>query len=293
MEKFKTFKDILDYCTILDSINSPPRPYNGKIHLSEIGCFREYFFKNHPEKYIPPRFTPEEERVFSSGSREHEAIQSTLIRNGFVKPEDIERSLESDIFPLETHTDIAEIKINGIPTLADIKTIKCDSVKKVKCPECGHKFESIPSKTAFEGLEAPIDKHKKQVIRYIYFFNQERIKKGLKPITQGMVIYLRKDNGQWIFNKIYTNWKKRFPQLFEKYPKLEFNDQHRCSDIKEFLFDYDELEALYYIKEVEELYEWIKKDILPPPIINPTKDEKFYCDVFCRYKKICNNTVPF
>jgi hypothetical protein len=276
---------ILNECAIRDHLNTPPRPYGNGVHLSEINCFRMYYFKRHPELFPKPIPTPETIRNFKSGTMHHEDIQETLVRNKFVDPNDIEYALSSLKVELKSNTDIRKIKWENKLRLVDIKTIQSDPVRELKCPHCKEKFTPKPKENSFEGIKHAKKDHIQQVTLYTYYNNEEAKLKGEELIYDMAILYVRKDGGRWQKDVIPVDWYNEYPNLFQEYGCLQFEDQHRGEDFKVFDIKYDELGARIYAKKVEELYKWILLDEMPPI---PDDVDKFTCKNFCSYGRICS-----
>jgi hypothetical protein len=276
---------ILNECAIRDYLNSPKRPYGNGVHLSEVTCIRQYYFKRHPELFPKPIPTPETTRNFEAGNMFHNYIQQTLVRNKFAEQIDIEYALTSLKVELKSNTDIRKVYWDGKPHLIDIKTILSDPIKKVTCPCCKEKFETKPKATSFEGLKHAKKEHQQQVTLYCYYSNEEAKLKGEELINDLAILYVKKDGGKFDLSPIPVDWYNEYPNLFQEYGYLDFEDQHRGEDFKVFDIKYDELEARIYAKKVEELYKWILLDEIPPI---PDDVDKFTCRNFCPYGRICS-----
>ena len=263
---YNSFKDILDECVVKDYIkNIDRRKYDG-IHLSEVGCPREYMFKvlGYPRP-LPP---PEDIRVLDFGSLIHDYIQKTLVRNGFVKQGDCERPIRSALYEIDSNTDIASININGEDVLIDIKTIKCGK-----------------GNFGFDGIKKPIDKHRQQVMLYMHFLNEELRRQNKKEIVRAIVVYVKKCGGTWLFP---TEQKYDLLNVGLQNNGINYQiaESHRQIDIKEFTIIYDPIEAKLYENKVAELDRLIKIKVLPPI---PDDVDTFACDNFCNYRNLCIN----
>jgi hypothetical protein len=244
-----------------------------------------YYFKRHPEMFPKPIPTPEVTRNFEAGNMFHKYIQETLVRNKFAEQIDIEYALSSLKVELKSNTDIRKVYWDNKPHLVDIKTIQSDPVKEIKCPCCKEKFTPKPKENSFEGIKHAKKEHEKQVTLYTYYCNEEAKLKGEELIQDMAILYVRKDGGKYQLPIINVDWYNTYPELFSEYGYLNFEEQHRNEDFKVFDIKYDELEARIYAKEVEELYQWILLDELPPI---PDNVDKFTCKNFCIYKPICS-----
>lgn len=244
-----TFKDIIDQCYINEFIANDNRNYNDKIHLSELDCIRKHALKI--LGYKPPMPSPEDMRVFDFGTMIHERWQGLLVKYGYIDKEAVERSVTSDIYPLDSHADVAPIVIDDLPWILDFKTCKDAPSKSYTCKSCKTKGKTIPSQFDFSGLKKPLDKHVEQLSLYMYFLQ----------IPRGKLIYINKNSGQW-------TTKGRLP------------------DIKEFDVFLDELQVRIYLQEVKKLTEFIRTRILPD---KPDGVTDFQCNYFCGLQDICTS----
>lgn len=269
-------KQIIDQCVTKDFVRDLyKRKYDG-VHISELGCDREYMFKVLGYRAIPD---PESIRVFGSGIMWHEYLQNTLVRNGWIPESAIEEKLKSQLYNLDSSIDVSFIIINNEIYLLDFKTARCQKHPK--------------DKFGFEGLLDVDDKHKRQVILYMHFLN-EKLKKEpivwkntiINKITKAIVVYIRKDGGTWKKDEI-PDWAfdddfyKELQAMTEF--KLVFKPRKRNEDIKWFVVPYDPIVAKIYIKQIEKLNELIKAQELPPA----NYDDQWYCNNFCDFPELC------
>jgi hypothetical protein len=244
------FKDIIDDCYLRDYLENNKREYHG-IHLSELDCLRSYMLK--VLGYTKATPTPEDIRVFDFGSMMHERFQDLLLRYGYISKDAIERSVVSDIYPLDSSADVAPIIIDNEEWVLDFKSMKDTPPKSFTCKGCKTKGRTKPSEFDFSGISKPLEKHRKQIMLYMYFLN----------IPRGKLIYVSKNGGIWTPNG-------------------------RQSDIKEFDVMLDELEVRLYLKDVEKLSALIQEKKLPPI---PSDAESFYCRYFCGLQGVCTTLL--
>ena len=283
------FITILDKCITIDLVKSlPKREYKG-VHLSELGCPREYMFKVFGYRGIPD---PEGIRALDSGTSWHNYIQGTLIRNGVVLPDAVELALKSKVYELDSNTDIGFMEIQGEIYLIDFKTIRCN--------------KGSWDKYGFEGIVSESKEHRRQVTLYIYFINEmlrgkpvEYNGRFITEIKKGLIVYIRKDGGVWRnsrnFNRHNIPFDEGFRNKLQEMTDYElvFSPRNREQDLRSFVIHYDELEALLYVKQVEKLDELVKeylttgKKNLPPP----KKEKDYYCERLCSFPELCEKGV--
>lgn len=284
--EFKSFKEIMDYCTMRRQLDSPAREYGGKIHLSEVTvCSRQYLLKSMGFKR--PLATPEGERVFQLGHMHHNYIQSLLVEYGFCDVTDVEYPISSDEFDLCSNADIASIWIDNVEYVVDIKTVSSDKIKNCTCPDCKKKFKVRPSAGTFQSLKKPQPKHIDQVTLYIYFINRIRAKYNQPPIRFGKIVYINKSGGQYSLDRLDSNWHKRIPVLMAENPDIKIEDAHFEADIIEFDFEYNPLHADNLVAKIERVASLIKHEVIPN--VDPDEVNEFYCKSFCSYYQICKN----
>lgn len=283
------FKTILDKCITLDHIRElPQRKYKG-VHLSELGCPREYMFKVFGYRGIPD---PESIRALDNGTSWHDYIQGTLVKSRVVLPEAVELALKSKLYELDSNTDIGFMEIQGEIYLIDLKTIRCSKGKW--------------DRGGFDNIISESDEHHRQVTLYIYFLN-EMLKENqieyngrfITEIKKGIIVYIRKDGGVWKSDKNYNPQDIPFDEDFRNKLqemtdfKLIFSPRNRGYDLRCFTVYYEKLEALLYVKQVEELDKLIKEYLstgekkLPPP----KKERNYYCERLCSFPELCEKGV--
>ena len=121
----------------------------------------------------------------------------------------------------------------------------------------------------------------------------------IMEIEKGLIVYIRKDGGVWKSGKKFDPKDIPFDEDFRSKLqemtdfKLVFSPRNREKDLRYFVIHYDELEALLYVKQVEELDRLVKeylttgKKKLPPP----KKEKDYYCERLCSFPKLCEKGV--